>query len=289
MGSMRRTGPTFGLVFSRVAGYRGLSPFYSSLVEGIEDTLAPEGAHLVVRLVDGEDERLATLERWAQAGTVAGVVLNDLVDGDPRPARCADLGLATVVLGDADAEKVGATVIDVDNDGAMGRAVDHLVGLGHRRIARVSGPPDLAHTANRARAFARHVEAAGAQGTTVIGDYSAASGAASLAHLLDAPGPTVTAVLFDNDVMAVAGLAAARARGLSVPRDLSLLAWDDSPECQLAEPALTVMASDLPALGAVVAHALLDPLPVRTVRTEGAKLVPRASTAPVRAPEPAPA
>jgi DNA-binding LacI/PurR family transcriptional regulator len=142
----------------------------------------------------------------------------------------------------------------------------------------VAGPDRLFHTGTRSRSFQRHVAAAGAVGRTAQGDYSADSGAAALRTLLTED-PGITAVMFDNDVMAVAALAEASALGLRVPEDLSLLAWDDSPECQLARPPLSVVARDIRGLGLRLAEVLLEPEPARVVHTRGAVIVPRGSTA----------
>ncbi|WHP18054.1 substrate-binding domain-containing protein [Cellulomonas sp. ES6] len=270
-------GVVVGAVVRRTRGHRGLAPFHTALFDGMEHVLAEHGGHLLVHLVATAEEETATYERWAAAGTVSAVLVSDLVTDDPRIGLCRDLGLAVVLLGEHD--RTDVTRIDVDNDAAMGAAVDFLVRLGHTRIGRVSGPPELFHTAIRTRAFARHVAAAGAHGTTVEGDYSADSGAAALRALLTAD-PGVTAVMFDNDVMAVAALDAAAALGRRVPQDLSLLAWDDSPECRLAHPPLSVVARDIRGLGLRSAEVLLAPEPVRVVQARGVLVVPRGSTAP---------
>ncbi|HEY0217794.1 MAG TPA: substrate-binding domain-containing protein [Cellulomonas sp.] len=271
----------FGTVVRRTPGHRGLAPFHTALIDGIDQTLAARGGHLLVHLVGTEDEEVATYRRWAASGTVAAVLVCDLVADDPRVPLCRGLGLAVVLLGEYPLTEV--TTIDVDNDAAMAVAVDFLLSLGHIRIGRVCGPPGLFHTVTRSRSFAEHVAAAGAVGITAQGDYSAASGIAALRDLL-ARDPEVTAVMFDNDVMAVAALGAAAELGRRVPEDLALLAWDDSPECQLASPALSVVARDIRGLGLRVGEVLLDPEPARVVHTRGATVVPRGSTAaPVRA------
>lgn len=271
---------TYGATIGRTPGYRGLSPFYSAVVDGAEEALAAQGAHLLVACVDSAEESRDTVLRWAERDTVRGVLINDLVADDPRVSDLGALDLPVTVLGEYPWD--GATTIDVDNDGAVKLAVTYLVGLGHRRIARVSGPPELFHTRTRTAAFARHTAAAGLTAVTIEGDYSAESGEQALRELHHQD-RGVTAVVFDNDVMAVAALHAAQQLGIDVPGSLSLLAWDDSPWCQLARPALSVVSRDLHALGATIAAALLDPVPTRVVRAPGALVVPRGSTAPVGA------
>ncbi len=94
-----------------------------------------------------------------------------------------------------------------------------------------------------------------------------------------------TAVIYDNDVMAIAGLSVAQEMGLTVPGDLSIVAWDDSPLCRLVHPPLTALGRDIPAYGAHAARQLLAVVagqPAGRVQDETPHLTPRGSTAPPR-------
>ena len=91
-----------------------------------------------------------------------------------------------------------------------------------------------------------------------------------------------TAIIYDNDVMAVAGAAVAHEMGVEVPRDLSITAWDDSVLCQIVHPPLSAVSRDISAYGAEVAEALLDQIdgkPVQDFRHQTPRLVTRGSTA----------
>ena len=88
-------------------------------------------------------------------------------------------------------------------------------------------------------------------------DYTAEHGAEATRDLLKQPGRP-TAILYDNDVMAVAGLGAAQRMGVRVPADLSIVAWDDSTLCELVHPALTALRRDIPAAGANAARMLRE-------------------------------
>jgi DNA-binding LacI/PurR family transcriptional regulator len=95
-----------------------------------------------------------------------------------------------------------------------------------------------------------------------------------------------TAVIYDNDVMAVAGVSVAHEMGVDIPRELSVIAWDDSALCQLVHPQLTAMNRDISAYGAHAAERLLeviDRVPLRADREFALRLVPRGSTAAPRA------
>ena len=67
-----------------------------------------------------------------------------------------------------------------------------------------------------------------------------------------------TAILYDNDVMAIAGLGVAQRMGVSVPDGVSILSWDDSPTCEVMHPSVTALRRDIPAAGAVAARMLRD-------------------------------
>lgn len=276
----RPDGGLFGVVLHRPPAARGLQQFHVSLLSGIEETLDRQGAEVLVQMVDSDREELAAYPRWVEADLVDGVVLLDLTEEDPRPALLHRLGLPGVVLGEAPSG-TRLPVVEVDNGDAMRLALGQLLALGHRRIGRVSGPRALLHTRARGAAFEAVLGAAGLTGRTVEGDYFAASGASATRELLEVA-DRPTAIVYDNDLMAVAGLAVAAELGVRVPEQLSLLAWDDSAECRLARPPLSVVNRDIHALGVALAEVLLDLHAGRaagTVQSASARVVIRGTVA----------
>jgi len=230
--------------------------FYEAFVAGMEVAAGPRGAAVLTQVVPNVDAERLTYQRWHDQRLVAGVVLSDLVEDDDRAALLHRLGIPIVVLGEY-LEGPQTVCIDVDNIAAMEQALRYLTSLGHRRIARVSGPTALLHTRDRSLAFAVSVTALGFSGLEVEGDYTAESGAAATETLLGRPDPP-TAIVYDNDQMAVGGLATAHRLGIDVPRRLSLLAWDDTAVCRLARPPLSVLARDIRELGELAVRSLLD-------------------------------
>jgi DNA-binding LacI/PurR family transcriptional regulator len=99
--------------------------------------------------------------------------------------------------------------------------------------------------------------AAGIEAVSVAADYTAEHGAEATRDLLKQAEPP-TAILYDNDVMAVAGLGAAQRMGVRVPADLSIVVWDDSTLCELVHPAFTALRRDIPAAGASAARMLRE-------------------------------
>ena len=122
--------------------------------------------------------------------------------------------------------------------------VDYLAALGHRRIAHVAGPPNFQHTQRRIRAVRDAAPRLGLiDALSLPTDFSDAEGAATTRKLLS-QSRRPTAIIYDSDVMAVAGLGVAMEMGVSVPGDLSIVAFDDSILTQLMHPALTALSRD---------------------------------------------
>ncbi len=267
-----------GLVLARPARLLGVEPFFMEFIAGIEERLAERDLSVLLHVVADHEAEIAAYRRWAGRGLVDAVVVVNPVADDPRPAVLQEIALPAVVVGDSHLPSVRT-----DHAGPVAEALGHLLELGHRRIARVTGPSALLHTRARTEALLAGCAAAGVDPVLVEGDYSEEAGAKLTTSLLTGPHPP-TAILYDNDVMAVAGLAAAAALGVEVPSRLSLVAWDDSTLCRLASPALTTMSVDVHRFGATVADSLLelvDGVPVVQRWSPTARYVPRGTTAPV--------
>ncbi len=270
-----------GMAFVRSPVGVGIEPFYGEVIAGLETVLHKRGINVLMQVVESREEELSTYRRWAATRAVAGVVLTNLTMGDARAELTSSLGLPSVTLGEP-AARDGMAVVRVDNFGAMTNATRELVKLGHSTIARVSGPIEFVHTQARTAAFDAAVAEASVTGSLYVGDYSADSGSAAM-HALLARAVPPTAVIFDNDVMAVAALEAAQRSGVSVPEQLSILAWDDSALCRMTMPQLSAMSHDVNELGVLAAHALLsviDGHPALDVVAPEPQFIGRGTTAP---------
>ncbi|MEV0903096.1 substrate-binding domain-containing protein [Actinoplanes sp. NPDC049802] len=254
---MPAPGGLIGLVLTGSAARVGVEPFFMELIAGMEEALAPLGANVLLLVVPDLDAELATYRRWAEDRTVQAVVVVNLVHDDTRPAFLAGLGLPAVLAGRADTASFPRVV--TDDAGAMTVAVEVLAGLGHRVIGRVSGPADLVHTADRTAAMFEAAARHGVEARIVEGDYGAESGVSGVQQLL-AAAPPPTAVIFDNDVMAVAAEQELIRVGVPVPKRVSLLVHDDSPLCELAVPPLSALSIDVHDHGLSLARAVIATL-----------------------------
>lgn len=261
----------YGLVIPDLA-----NPYFAAIAKGAQERARERGTGLFIVDTD-EDPDLEAEALRALAAQTDGVVLCS-----PRAVdrALAVLGDRPVVLVNHDVD--GVPAVEADHRAGMLRALEHLRALGHRRVAYAGGPErswsDRRRRAGLQEASARYddveVVALGAFRPQVEGGQAAAD-------LVVASG--ATAVITFNDLVAVGLVDRLRARGLEVPRDLSVVGCDDSYVASLVTPPLTTLHIDLRGLG----RAAVDRL-VATVTDGGApdvpaldvELVVRSSTAP---------
>ncbi|MFD5464591.1 LacI family DNA-binding transcriptional regulator [Kitasatospora sp. NPDC127059] len=277
-------GYTVGLALTRPARQLGLEPFYMEFVSGIQSVLEEQAATLLLRLVRDRDQETAVHHTWWREGRVRGSVLVDLIEDDPRIPALARIGMPVVAAGHPGLTGGSTASIWTDDAAAVEEVVRYLALLGHRRIARVGGDPRLGHSAMRARALEQVAAELGLdEPRSLPTDFSGQAGARATRELLASGNRRPTAILYDNDIMAVAGLAVAAEFALTVPDDLSLVAWDDSQLCRLTHPALSAMSHDVHGYGAQVTRCLFALLDRRADASGPAPtpvLVPRGTTAP---------
>jgi DNA-binding LacI/PurR family transcriptional regulator len=272
-----------GLIVAQPPEAIGNDPFFGLLLAGLELVLAPLGYVVVLSAVTDQSEALA-YERLIAPRRVDGFVVTNLRRDDPRIGLLADHAMAAVLVGFPEVPGPLASSLQGDDQPGVEAVIDHLIGLGHRRIAHVGGPPDLLHAVVRREAFdasliRRHLPA----GRVVDGGWTSDGGAAATARLLGKPDPP-TAIVYANDLMAVGGVAAARSAGRRVPGDLSVVGFDDIPLAAHLSPALTTVQQDPTVVGRLAATALIDLIERRSgpqlVTLPEPRLVVRSSTAP---------
>ncbi|WP_045747170.1 LacI family DNA-binding transcriptional regulator [Actinoplanes rectilineatus] len=249
------TSMTVGFVLTRDVREFGMESFYLRLLTGAQSVLSTRGYGLLFQMTSAVDEELAVLRRWSEERRVEGVIISDLRRGDPRPAYLKELGLPAVLAGGPDPKKL-LPCVTVDDAAAMRLIVDHLRATGHRRLAYVSGPADLLHVHRRIAAFRKAAAGSLAEPGVIGTDYGDEQGLAATRWLIEAP-VRPDAVVFDNEVLAVAGVRALRSAGLSVPADISVVSCEDSAICTALQPSLTAVQRDPAVFGEAVAAKLL--------------------------------
>jgi DNA-binding LacI/PurR family transcriptional regulator len=253
----------FGLVIDRPPNLLGIEPWFMQFIAGIQAELAGGHAALLFSTAEDQAAEIAMYRSWWAQRRVDGVFLVDLQINDQRVLALEELRMPAVVIG----TPLGAgslTAVWEDDAAATVAAVEYLAGIGHRRVARVTGIPRFWHTKIRTDAFTEATRSAGIESVCVEADYSRERGAEATRTLLRARRPP-TAIIYDNDVMAISGLSAAQRLGVEVPAELSIVAWDDSPLCELVHPPLTALSRDIPAYGAHAVRTLAQVVSGETV------------------------
>ena len=270
-----------GLVIARDPDVMSGDPFFPAFISGLESALAPVGQALVLSVVGTEAAEEASYRQLADHDRVDGVILTDLRRDDSRIALVARLGLRAITVGHPDVAS-DLPSITVDDTPGITAAVEHLVGLGHRRIAHVAGPSRMVHGVRRSQSFSATLRSRDLDGGLVVeSDFTAAGGARATGELLslaDRP----TAIVYSNDVMAIAGLGVAGRAGLSVPHDLSVTGFDGSDIGAYLFPSLTTVTTAVSEWGRQAAQLLLRVIAgddVNDIELPPARLVIRESSA----------
>jgi LacI family repressor for deo operon, udp, cdd, tsx, nupC, and nupG len=271
-----------GLLLARPTEQLEVDPFFVRFLAGVERTLARTDHALLLRVMAAENGMdIGAYASLAAAGRVDGFLLTDVELDDPRFGLLAGTGIPVVVAGHP-VTPCPFPSVETEHASGMASVVEHLVSLGHREIAFVGGPARYEHVQARLRVWRESLAAARlAPGPVAFAEADDASGIAATARVLDGP-RRPTAIVFGSDILATAGLAVARARGIEVPGELSITGFDDSPLAALASPPLTSVRVDYARFGEVAAATLVAAIagePRPTFLPSRPDLVVRGSTA----------
>ena len=204
---------------------------------------AEHGYRLIFELVDTHSDHV---EREI-AAAMAAVHPDGVILTPPHSDNPAITGLLSAK--NIPFARIGSTgrdtgfAISMDEAAASAAATEHLLSLGHRRIAFITGSDEYALSAARLEGYRAAMRKAGLGDDPSLvarGDFTYASGAEATRTLLSSPEPP-TAIVASSDQMSLAALHVARAQGLDVPRDLSIVSFDDTPIVKFATPPLTAI------------------------------------------------
>jgi LacI family transcriptional regulator len=262
------------------------SSYFAQLADAIVDALYEHDLRAVLCPTRHErDLEVSLLERLIH-GTTEGAVLILPSESSAELQAVQEQGYPLVVLDPKTPVGPGIPSVSAANTAGAVAATAHLLGLGHRRIGAITGPAGWCATEDRLAGYRAALAGAGFEPDRSLvaeADFEVAGGRAAAARLLSLP-DRPTAVVAFNDNLAVGAFQAARELGLELPRDLSVVGFDDSEQAPLVTPALTTMRQPLGEM-ARMAVSLLTRL-LAGHRVEGlevelaTRLVVRDSTAP---------
>lgn len=254
----KRRSETIGLILPTF-GPRFSDPFFSEFLAGVGNMAAEHSYDLLVSTQAPGDRELQIYRQKVQSRQVDGFVIVRTRRQDARILYLRDAGFPFVAYGRIEGE-MDFPFVGVDGTLGMRSIGEHLIGLGHRRIAYVAPPPDLMFGEHRLAGLRQALHAHGlelADDDVVVGDLTQKSGFEAVRWLIDKPQPP-TAVVACNDLMALGVMSALQKRGLVVGRDIAVTGFDDIPMAEHSHPPLTTVHQPIYRIGKMVCEMLIQ-------------------------------
>ncbi|MEP3277350.1 MAG: LacI family DNA-binding transcriptional regulator [Stappiaceae bacterium] len=277
---------TVGIVLP-IANAHISDAFLSEFLDGLSQGLGRQDHDLLVATAPDAAGTLAVYERLLAASKVDGMIVTRTLTNDPRIDYLRQHGVPFVAHGRTK-DPSGYAWFDIDNEAALEMAANHIIGLGHRRIAYIGAPSEMNFARLRLSGFKRGLEGQGLDvdpeliTETTLDETAGYETAKSLLKLAAPPTAIVAAV----DVIAAGAVKAAREMGLSVGSDVTIIGYDGAPLGRYLEPPLTTISQSVAEAGAAVAGmmlALIDGSPAHQHQRFGdVTLLRRASDGPPR-------
>jgi DNA-binding LacI/PurR family transcriptional regulator len=242
-----------GLLVSDIA-----NPFFPELIKSVEAAAFERGYNVILLNTNYDAKRAADYVRRLIELKVAGVAL---MTSEIHPPLIDELAREHVRVVFHNLGTAGEHMSNIRVDYAVGieESVHHLVSLGHRKIAHIAGPGHFRSALIRREAFldsiARHLPG-GPMPDIYEGDFKFEGGRRAACEILNSR-PLPTAVIVSNDMMALGAMREFRAAGLVVPRDISVVGFDDISFAAFSEPPLTTICSPRMEIGRRAVEALM--------------------------------
>ena len=262
--------------------------YFSYILAGAAEGLYEQDMRLVLSPTMHEHHREVSLLERLMHGTTDGAVIILPEESSEELELLLNHGYRFVVIDPLLPLNERIPAVSAAHAAGADQAMKHLLSLGHTRIAAITGPRGWKATEDRRRGYYAALAAAGIMPDPeleVESNFEVGGGAVAAEQLLALPEPP-TAIFCFNDNMAVGAMQTARARGVGIPEDLSIVGFDDLEEAEIVTPALTTIRQPLAEMGRIAVSLLmrlLDNQRLEALHVElGTRLVVRDSTAPPR-------
>lgn len=277
---------TIGVVIPYDTKYVFSHPFFAEVIRGIAEVLSENCYDLLLNLAHNQEPYY----RLYSQRKVDGLILMSIPTGDPGIKGLDESGapcVCTCRLSDAGESYI--SFVDADFEGGVGLAMDHLISLGHRRIALLTGAENLVSVKLRKQGYLKALKENDIpliEGYVLAGDFTSESGYDLVSQIMRHPSPP-SALVCGDDMMAFGAIKAVTELGYSVPEDISIIGFDDIRLAQFSNPQLTTIRQDKYQKGRVAAETLLtlirnnDNGPLKQIIID-TSLIIRASTAPAQ-------
>lgn len=238
------------------------NPFFGDIIHGVEEALNEAGYTLLVTNSGGDPGREVDRLTLLRQRKVDALLLSSISEASTRTSRAVASFTRPVVLIDRDPRKLHAGSVLLDHAQGVREATDHLIELGHRRIAMITGSTAIRPTRERLRGYTESFEAAGLpidESLQAPGAFSAAFAQETTKRLLALPaGQRPTAIVAGGVQTTIGVLEALSELGLRPGEDLSLVVCDDLPWLRVMRPMISVVTRDAEEMGRQAAQLALE-------------------------------
>lgn len=248
---------TIGLVLPRSVSSFFTDPYFVRLTQGVAQSCNQSNYTLGLFLLNTKEDEDKIYSRVSRSGYLDGVLVQSGQRGEKLIDCLAKSEIPLVVLG-RPFQQIDVSYIDVDNVTAAFHAVSHLIRLGYRRIATITGPTNTTVGHDRKEGYLRALNERGLdpdESLVVESDFSEAGGYYAMQQLLAARPEAVFAA---SDIMAIGAMRAAQEAGLKVPEDIAFVGFDDLPQAAIPHPQLTTIRQPIYQFGTKAVDILID-------------------------------
>lgn len=233
--------------------------FFAEMSRVIEDVSYQNGYSLIICNTDDNlDKERSYLDTLVQK-QVDGMIFIS-AGGSSHNIQALQKNHTHLVVVDREFEGAQADTVLVDNQMGGYMAARHLIQLGHKQIACITGPSQMNPSADRLNGFRKALSEAGLpvdEALILRGDYRYQSGERCM-HELHLLGRPFSAIFVCNDMMAIGAIKAAHNLNLNIPHDISIIGFDNIPLAEAISPSLTTIAQPIAEVATVATHLLLE-------------------------------
>lgn len=282
-GLVMNVSKTIGLLVSGLNRESEKDQIIFSILSGVNDSLSEKEYDLILFNTNTSKQREKTYSQLCRERRVDGVIIQGIKTDDPYLKEVVESDIPCVLI-DIPVHSDNVGYVTTDNVSGARKAVEHLIGLGHKKIGMINGHGKAFVSQKRLEGY---VEALKEHGLPVIpqwvcnGQFEEETAYEEARKLL-IEHSDITAIFCASDIMALGALNAAKSLGIRVPEELSLIGYDDIILASYSNPALTTISQNFFQLGYQAAHLLVNMLEGKSepqIVTMPTKLVIRGSTA----------
>jgi LacI family transcriptional regulator len=236
----------------------GDNSYFPMLLQGIAETTIKRDYAMLLWLGHSQEERMGFSERVSKNRQPDGLIIASVTEVDPLFIRLIDMKRTFVMVETPPRYDDNVNYVTIDNVRASEQVVEHLAGLGYRRIATITGQLNMRDGADRLKGYKNGLEKAGLPLDPALiypGQFSRDFGYAGMKHLLPLK---PDAVVCGGDTVAIGAMEVIRAAGLHVPDDIAIVGFDDLDVAIHSNPPLTTIRHSVQHVGGVAAQLLID-------------------------------